>query len=396
VDTASLVCDFLGFRLHSPLVLASGIIGVSAAQMARAAQAGAGMVTAKSCGPTPRPGHPNPVALDWGGGLLNAIGLTNPGAEHEAVLLAETKRRLAPLGVPLIASIFAGTVEEFGQVAAIVAQARPDLIEINISCPNVGDEFGTPFAGTAESAAAVTAAVLRALARSGDRPELAIEARSGDRPEPVVLRALARSGDRPELAIEARSGDRPEPVVLRALARSGDRPELAIEARSGDRPELAIDRSELVPSPFVAVKLAPNVPDIARIACAVVEAGADAITAVNTMPGMVIDAASGWPVLSNKVGGISGPALKPIALRAVFEIAQAVPHVPIIGTGGVSTGQDAAEMLMAGATVVGVGSAVWHRGVDVFGQINAELAAFMAQHGYPSVASLRRVSIQRG
>lgn len=307
-----LTCDFLGWQLHSPLVLASGIIGASASLMARAARAGAGMVTAKSCGPTPRAGHPNPVALDWGGGLLNAIGLTNPGAQEEALLLAETKRRLAPLGAPLIASIFAGTVEEFGQVAAIVAQAQPDLIEVNISCPNVGDEFGTPFAGSPESAAAVTASVRQAMT---------------------------------------------------------------------------------IP---ISVKLAPNVPDIARIARAVVAAGADAITAVNTMPGMVIDAASGQPVLSNQVGGVSGPALKPIALRAVFEIAQAVPATPIIGTGGVVTGQDAAEMLMAGATVVGVGSAVWYRGVDAFGQINAELAAFMAGHGYPSVAALRRASIRRG
>ena len=156
MQDSRLACGFLGFRLYSPLVLASGIIGTSATLMARAARAGAGMVTAKSCGPTPRAGHPNPVALDWGGGLINAIGLTNPGAEHEAVLLAETKRALQPLGVPLIASIFAGTVQEFGQVAAIVAQAEPDLIEVNISCPNVGDEFGTPFAGTPESAAAVT------------------------------------------------------------------------------------------------------------------------------------------------------------------------------------------------------------------------------------------------
>ncbi len=303
--TARLTCDFLGWQLHSPLVLASGIM----------------------------------VALDWGGGLINAIGLTNPGAEHEAALLAETRQRLAPLGVPLIASIFAGTVEEFGQVAAVVAQAQPDLIEVNISCPNVGDEFGTPFAGTPESAAAVTDAVARALARSGDW-----EPSRRDRPERAAL-----------------------PLPLGEGWGEGRIP--------------------------ISVKLAPNVPDIARIARAVVEAGADAITAVNTMPGMVIDAASGRPVLSNQVGGVSGPALKPIALRAVFEIAQATAGVPIIGTGGVTTGVDAAEMLMAGATVVGVGSAVWYRGVDAFGQINAELAAFMAQHGYPSVASLRRVAL---
>ncbi len=343
---ARLDCDFLGFRLRSPLVLASGIIGTSASLMARAARAGAGMVTAKSCGLAPRAGHPNPVALDWGGGLLNAIGLTNPGAEHEAALLAEAKRLLSPLGVPLIASVFAGTVEEFGQVAAIVAQAQPDLIEVNISCPNVGDEFGTPFAGTPESAAAVTEAVVRALARSGPL-----------RQTYGVLRE-----------------DRPEP----------GRSPLPLGEGQGEGRRIPI-----------SVKLAPNVPDIARIARAVVEAGADAITAVNTMPGMVIDAVSGRPVLSNKVGGVSGPALKPIALRAVYEIAQAAAGVPIIGTGGVTTGQDAAEMLMAGATVVGVGSAVWYRGVAAFGQINAELAAFMAEHGYPSVASLRRVSIQK-
>lgn len=322
-----LVCDFLGFRLHSPLVLASGIIGTSATLMTRAAHAGAGMVTAKSCGPTPRAGHPNPVALDWGGGLINAIGLTNPGAPHEALLLAETKDMLQPLGVPLIASIFAGTVEEFGQVAAIVVQAQPDLIEVNISCPNVGDEFGTPFAGLPESAAAVTESVKRALLEVG---------------------ASAPSGDSAE-----------------ALTTNGDIP--------------------------ISVKLAPNVPDITRIAAAVVEAGADAITAVNTVPGMVIDAESGRPVLSNSVGGVSGPALKPIALRCVYEISRAV-RVPIIGTGGVTNGRDAAEMLMAGATVVGVGSAVWYRGVDAFTGINAELATFMQQHSYDSVAALRGLS----
>ncbi len=305
MSTIDLTCRLLGLQLKNPIVLASGIIGTSATLLRRAAEAGAGAVTAKSCSLAPRAGHPNPVALDWGGGVINAIGLSNPGAEEEAHLLAEAKALLEPLGVPLIASIFGGTVEEFAQVARIIARAKPQLIEINISCPNVGDEFGAPFAGSCESAAAVTAAVRAAV----DIP--------------------------------------------------------------------------------VAVKLAPNVPSIARIAAAVVEAGADVITAINTMPGMIIDAEAGQPVLSNRVGGISGPALRPIALRCVYEIAQAV-KVPIIGTGGVSSGRDAAEMLMAGATAVGVGSAVWYRGVAALGQIGEELAAFMRKAGCARIEELRR------
>jgi len=294
----------LHLRLRNPVVLASGVLGTSAALLRRAAEAGAGAVTAKSCGPVPRAGHPNPIAVDWGGGLINAVGLTNPGAEEEARLLAQARALLDPLGVPLIASVFGGTPAEFAQVARTVATARPHLIELNISCPNVHDEFGAPFAASARAAAGVTAAVKAAV----DIP--------------------------------------------------------------------------------LTVKLAPNVPDIGRIAAAVVEAGADAITAVNTMPGLVIDAAAGRPVLSNRIGGVSGPALKPIALRCVYEIAQAV-HVPIIGTGGVLTGRDAAEMIMAGATAVGVGSAVWYRGVAALGEIAAELAAFMAAEGYATLEEMR-------
>ncbi len=283
-----LTCEFLNFKLNTPLVLASGIIGTSATLMSRAAENGAGMVTAKSCSLQSRPGHPNPVALDWGHGLINAIGLSNPGAAEEVNLLMATRAKLQPLGVPLIASIFGGTIAEFVQVAQIISRAHPDVIEVNISCPNVSDEFGTPFSGTPESAATVTQAV-----------------------------------------------------------------------------------KQVVTCP-ITVKLSPNVPSIARIAAAVKEAGADAITAINTMPGMLFDVVSGQPILSNKVGGISGAALKPIALRCVYEISKAV-SIPIIGTGGVSSGQDAAEMMMAGATVVGVGSAVYYRGVSALQQIWEEL-----------------------
>ena len=305
VTTCDLTCRLPGMRLRNPIVLASGILGTSASLLVRAARAGAGAVTAKSAGPAPRAGHPNPVAVDWGHGIINAIGLSNPGAEEEAALLAEAKVLLAALGVPLIASIFGGSVEEYGHVAGTIAAAQPDLIEVNISCPNVADDFGTPFAADCESAAAVTAAVKAAV---GSVP--------------------------------------------------------------------------------ISVKLAPNVPNIGRIAQAVVAAGADAITAINTMPGMVIDAKAGRPVLANRTGGVSGPALKPIALRCVAEIASAV-NVPIIGTGGVTTGRDAAEMLMAGATAVGVGSAVWYRGAEALGEIVTELAAFMVAQGYRALDDFR-------
>ena len=303
---STLTVDFLGRRLHSPLVLASGIWGTTVSLLTRAATAGCGAVTAKSCGPTPRPGHVNPSCLDWGHGLINAIGLANPGALAEVTLLAGAGHALRPLDVPLIASIFAGTPQEFGEVAGIVAQSQPDFIEINISCPNVHSEFGEPFAANADAAAAVTQAVRRA-----------------------------------------------------------------------------------VPTIPLIVKLAPNVPDITRIGRAVVAAGADALCAINTMPGMVIDAESGQPILANRSGGLSGPALKPIALKCVYDLHRALPDVPIIGTGGVVTGTDAVEMIMAGATLVGVGSAVYYRGSDAITAIRGELAAWLEAHAVTDLAAIR-------
>ena len=301
---ASLAVDFLGIPMKNLLVVASGILGTSASVMERCAREGAGAVTSKSTGPEPRTGHANPVTLAWNGGVINAIGLTNPGCREEVPLLCETRRRLRALGVPLFASVFAPSVEAFGEVARVIAEAEPDLIEVNISCPNVGSEFGTPFSATAKSAAEVTAVVRKAVKLP------------------------------------------------------------------------------------ISIKLAPNVPEIGRIAQAVVSEGADVLTAINSMPAMLIDAYAGKPVLKNATGGLSGAAIKPIALKAVWEIAQMV-RVPIIGTGGISSGLDAAEMIMAGATLVGVGSAVALEGPAVFSRIKSELEAFMIQEGYPDLASMR-------
>jgi dihydroorotate dehydrogenase (NAD+) catalytic subunit len=139
----------------------------------------------------------------------------------------------------------------------------------------------------------------------------------------------------------------------------------------------------------VIVKLAPNVPSVTQIAHAVIEAGADALCAINTMPGLVIDAESGQPLLANISGGISGPALKPIAVKCVYDLHRAFPHVPIIGTGGVTTGKDAVEMIMAGATLVGVGSAIYYRGQHAISEIRAEFDHWLRQRGIKNLAEIR-------
>jgi dihydroorotate dehydrogenase (NAD+) catalytic subunit len=241
--------------------------------------------------------------------LINAVGLANPGVDVEILVLARTARLLKPLGAALIASIFAGTVAEFAQVASHVASASPDLIEVNISCPNVHDEYGTPFSSDPQSAAEVTAAVKEAAGTN-------------------------------------------------------------------------------VP---VLVKLSPNVADISGVARAVEAAGADGITAINTLTGMLIDVHARRPTLANRMGGISGPAILPLAIRCVYDIYQAV-SIPIIGMGGVSSGQDAVAMIMAGATAVGVGSAVYGQGPEVFGQILAEMEELAAELGYGHIAEMRGVA----
>ncbi|MBI2415140.1 MAG: dihydroorotate dehydrogenase [Candidatus Kerfeldbacteria bacterium] len=294
--------DFLGVRFANPIVLASGILGVTAASLKRCIDLGAGGVTIKSLSLKSRTGHRNPTMGGYDHFFLNAVGLSNPGIEAG---IKEIKKFKKICHAPLIGSVFAGNVAEFGIVTKRICSAPIDILEIDISCPNVGEEFDTPFAYSVEAAVAITKVVKKYAKR--------------------------------------------------------------------------------VP---VSMKLSPNAWNIGAIAAACEQAGADAITAINTASGMTIDSAFQAPFLSNTVGGVSGPALKPIALKAVWDVYNSVKRIPIIATGGVTSGEDAAEMMLAGGTLVGVGSAVFWRGPDVFGKIVAELKQYMKQHNMRNVKSI--------
>lgn len=297
--------ELCGVRLRNPLVLASGVWGSCAETLVRLARAGAGAVTAKSCSLYPRAGHPNPTVLAWGGGLINAVGLSNPGAQAQREILRAAKAALGPHGVPLIASVFGDSREQFAQATRIIAEADPDFIELNISCPNVEHEFGQPFALDPVAAAGVVEAVRQ------------------------------------------------------------------------------VYQGRLL------VKLSPNAPQIVSVAQAVEQAGADGLTAVNTLgPGMLIDVRARRPVLANLAGGISGAALRPVAVRCVYDIASAV-NIPIIGVGGVGSGEDAMQMIMAGATAVGIGSALMFSGEHTFDRILGELANLMRTEGYANLLAIR-------
>lgn len=301
--------DLCGARLPNPTVLASGILGLSHGVLARVARSGAGAVTTKSCSLRPRSGYANPTILDWGAGLINAVGLSNPGVEVMVEEIQAAKERLAPLGVPVIASIFADTIYDFGTITRFIAEAEPDILEANVSCPNLDDRYQQMFAADPYVAAQVT----RRVKQQTDIP--------------------------------------------------------------------------------VLVKLSPNVTNIAEVAKAVVEAGADGITAINSLgPGLILDVETRRPVLAHGTGGVSGPPIRPIAVRCVHDICKAV-DVPVVATGGVTSGRDVVEMLLVGATAVSIGSAVRYRGIEVFQKVCEELKDYMVRYGHRDLDSLRGTAV---
>lgn len=266
-----------------------------------------GAVTAKGVAAVPWEGNPTPRIAESYGGMLNSVGLQNPGVD---AFLRDDMPLLEQLNTQIIANLAGHSSEEYQAVAERLTEV-PGIhgLELNISCPNVkagGIAFGTD----AEVAAKVTREVRR--------------------------------------------------VVTKPLI----------------------------------VKLTPNVTDICEIAKAVEAEGADVVSLVNTFLGMRIDVKERKPILASVTGGLSGPAIKPIALRMVYQVRKAI-CLPIIGLGGIATGQDAAEFLMAGADAVEVGSAALMNPtapVDVLSQ----LVLFMAENGFSSVKEIRDAFLEQG
>ncbi len=299
---ANLKVKSLETEFENPLVLASGVLGVTASTWKSVVKSGAGGITTKSIWLNEHKGHPNPTIITTDHWMMNAVGLPDAGiekAKEEIEIYGKEKP------APLIVSIVAGKKEEFAKIAEEVDKLDVDIIEVNISCPNVEDELGLPFACVAADAKAVTSDVKK----------------------------VAKN----------------KPVII---------------------------------------KLSPNVTNIVEIADVCAQGGADGFCAINTLgPGLAINLETRIPILANKVGGISGPAIKPLAIKKVSDIYRAT-KLPIIGTGGITTGEDALEMMMAGATLVGMGSSVYYRGADVFRKVSQEMSDWCDKNGVKDVKEI--------
>jgi len=247
----------------------------------------------------PWEGNPTPRIAETYGGMLNSVGLQNPGAD---AFLREELPYLKMFRPKIIVNIVGKTVAAYCSAAEKLGGADVDMLEINISCPNI-KEGGISFGADPKTAAEITREIKRVTAK---------------------------------------------PIIM---------------------------------------KLTPNVADISEIARAVESEGADCVSLINTLLGMRIDVHNKRPVLGNQMGGLSGPAIKPVAVRMVYQVRRAV-RIPIIGLGGIMTGEDAAEFLMAGADAVSVGTAAL---VDPTApvRIKQELIDFMQQYGYRNLREIR-------
>lgn len=295
----SLAVDFCGIKMKNPIVAASGTFGFGleyADYLDLSNEVGA--ISVKGLTPEPRYGNPGTRIAETPSGVLNCIGLENPGAE---AFVTDILPLLKQYDVPILANISASHVDDYAKIARTVTVEGVAGLEVNISCPNVKNG-GMAFGVDADSAAA-------------------------------VCRTVKANTDLP-----------------------------------------------------VIMKLSPNVTDIVSIAKAVQAAGADGLCLINTLLGMAIDAKSRRPILGNLYGGLSGPAVKPVALRLVHQVARNL-DIPIMGMGGIMTGTDAIEFMLAGADIVSVGTASM---VDpeAIGRIAREMNDYCVQTGTNHISEL--------
>ena len=293
-----LATNVAGIHMASPVMTASGTFGFGEEFADFLDLHALGAVVVKGTTLKPRRGNDGVRITETPAGMLNCIGLENPGVE---VFLQNILPRIEKYHMNVIVNISGSTVEEYGQLAAMLDVPGVAGIELNVSCPNV-KEGGIIFGTDPKAAAAVVAEAKRHTKK---------------------------------------------PVIL---------------------------------------KLSPNVTDIVLLAKAVEAAGADAISLINTLLGMAIDIRSQRPVLGNITGGLSGPCIKPVALRMVWQTAQAV-QIPVIGMGGISSAEDAVEFLLAGASAVSIGTANF---VDpgIAASISAGIDAYLEERGIRNVAEI--------
>jgi dihydroorotate dehydrogenase (NAD+) catalytic subunit len=298
-----LAIDFCGLKLSSPIVLLSGCVGFGEeyTRVEGFSNRDAGGIVLKGTTREPRLGNPPHRVYETPMGMLNAIGLQNPGVDHVVAKILPT---LDFGETRFIANVCGSTIDDYVEVTRRFEDSPIDAIEINISCPNI-KEGGVQF---------------------------------------------------------------------------GNYPEMSARVVSACR---AVTRKPLI------TKLSPNQTDIRENARYCIEAGSDALAVINTVMGMAIDVHSCKPVIGNVQGGLSGPAIKPIALLKVHQVYEVARrhNVPIIGQGGITSANDALEFLIAGASAVGVGTALFYDPL-VCKKINAGVADYLTRHNLRSVTDL--------
>lgn len=287
-----------GVTLKNPVMTASGTFGSGAEYAEFVDLNKLGAVVTKGVANVPWEGNPTPRIAETYGGMLNAVGLQNPGID---LFVERDIPFLTKYDTKIIVNVCGRTAEDYCEVVRRLAEQPVDMLEINISCPNV-EEGGIAFGQSPKSVEAITKEVKK----------------------------YAK-----------------QPIIM---------------------------------------KLSPNVTDIAEMAKAAEAGGADALSLINTITGMKIDIHRRTFALANKTGGLSGPAIHPVAVRMVYQTAQAV-QIPIIGMGGISTAEDALEMILAGATAVSVGTANFHNPLVTM-EIVKGIREYMEQNGVEDIGEL--------